>query len=123
MFAVLSDASKHALIDGSGMVRAAGAQQLELGSVFEVPMKMGMIRYRARNRVVEFESNRRVAWSNVNRAIWRYELEPSDGGTRVTETYVWGTSPFWPLLRLGGWTSRMRGAMERTLERLEKLVV
>ena len=32
--------------------------------------------------VVEFEEDRRIAWRHYGHHIWRYTLEPTDGGTR-----------------------------------------
>ena len=57
-------------------------------------MKMG-VPYSMVNTVVEFEENRRIAWQTrpdrfgqlVGGRIWRYELEPVDGGTLVRETW------------------------------------
>jgi hypothetical protein len=52
-------------------------------------MRIGLP-YLIRNTVVEFEENRRIAWRHFGRHIWRYELEPVEGGTLVTETFDWG---------------------------------
>ena len=58
-------------------------------------MKMG-VPYSVSNTVVEFEQDRRIAWQTVlagplgrflGGRIWRYELEPVDGGTKVTESW------------------------------------
>jgi len=40
-----------------------------------------------RNRVVEFEENRRIAWHHFAQFVWRYELEEVEGGTMVTESF------------------------------------
>ena len=43
---------------------------------------------RIRNRVVEFETDSRIAWRHFTANRWRYELAPTaDGGTTVTETF------------------------------------
>ena len=61
-----------------------------MGSTFGMSMKVG-IPYSMTNTVVEFEENRRIAWEprlsgkifhRFGGRIWRYELEPVDGGTR-----------------------------------------
>ncbi len=48
------------------------------------------------NTVIEFEQDRRIAWQTVlagplgrflGGRIWRYELEPVEGGTKVTESW------------------------------------
>ena len=58
-------------------------------------MHMGM-GYSMVNTVIEFEENRRIAWQAtmagflgrfVGGRIWRYELEPVEGGTRVRESW------------------------------------
>ena len=58
-------------------------------------MHMGM-GYTMVNTVIEFEENRRIAWKAtiagfmgrfVGGRIWRYELEPVEGGTRVRESW------------------------------------
>src|SRR5579871_6437121 len=98
IFALLADPAKHPLIDGSGTVRAAKtetAQHLELGSQFGMSMKLG-IPYSMVSTIVEYEPNRRIAWQSrpphifgrfTGGRIWRYELEPVDGGTRVRESW------------------------------------
>jgi hypothetical protein len=55
--------------------------------------------------------------------IWRYELEPVDGGTLVTETWDlsqerWTSKP----VVKATMSSSTRTNMERTLERIEALV-
>ena len=62
IFDVLSDPSKHSLIDGSGMLQGTSGQdqdhqRLALGATFGMGMKMVM-RYSTVNRVVEFEDDR-----------------------------------------------------------------
>jgi uncharacterized protein YndB with AHSA1/START domain len=89
VFAILADPHQHARIDGSGTVRGvvSGPDRLELGSTFGMSMRI-KAPYRIRNRVVEYEADRLIAWKHVGTHRWRYELEPTDdGGTRVTETW------------------------------------
>ena len=98
VFALLADPSRHREIDGSGTLRDAkgGSTRLALGSRFGMNMKAGAP-YVMVNEVVEFEADRRIAWqARPDRAwaakaiggrIWRYELEPRDGGTLVRETW------------------------------------
>jgi hypothetical protein len=135
IFGVLSDATRHSLIDGSGMLqgkRPDAPQRLALGTTFGMSMKMLHLPYSTVNRVVEFEENRRIAWQTgptgfmeklVAGRIWRYELEPEDGGTLVRES--WDITPDHQraLLKLGGiYSGKTRRDMERTLERLSTLV-
>ncbi len=139
IFGILSDASKHVLIDGSGMLQGLSGsnapngepEPLGLGSTFGMGMKMG-VRYTTRNRVVEFDPDRRIAWQTgpdgtwgrlVAGRIWRYELEPTNGGTLVRES--WDITPDHQrvLLKLGGiYSGKTRRNMEQTLARLDAVV-
>ena len=131
VFDLLADPRRHREIDGSGTVRDAveGPARLSQGAVFGMRMKAGA-GYSMTNTVVEFEEGRRIAWQPrptsslaamaIGGRIWRYELEPVEGGTRVRET--WDTSQErLPLLirPLAGITRRN---MTQTLERLEAAV-
>ena len=131
IFDLLADPRRHREIDGSGTVRDAveGPKRLSLGASFGMHMRVGAP-YTMTNTVVEFEEGRRIAWqprpSNALAArviggrIWRYELEPVQGGTLVRET--WDSSQervpplIWPLGPLNA-----RG-MSRTLGRLEAVM-
>lgn len=124
IFDILASPAGHAAIDGSGTVveaPAAGPARLQLGSRFGMSMKMG-VPYRIHNEVVEFEENRRIAWQHFGKHRWRYELEPVEGGTLVTETFDWSTSRFPKGIELMGYPTKHVPAMERTLERLERVV-
>ena len=106
--------------------------RLSLGATFAMSMKLGPVPYKVTNRVVEFETNRRIAWQTgpkgrlgayVAGRIWRYELEPVEGGTLVHET--WDITPDHQrvLLKLGDiWSGKVRRDMELTLARLDALV-
>ena len=96
IFALLADPSRHQDIDGSGSVHDAKnpPQRVKLGDTFGMAMKRG-VPYSTTNTVVEFEDDRRIAWKTgstgfvgkvLGGPIWRYELEPVDGGTLVRET-------------------------------------
>lgn len=122
IFAILADPRRHGEIDGSGMICRclAGPARLGLGSRFVMAMRLWGVPYRVRNRVVEFEENRLIAWRHFEPQRWRFEIEPTGTGTRVTETFDYGY--WWPagrlLLVLFGWPRRNRRAIARTLERL-----
>jgi uncharacterized protein YndB with AHSA1/START domain len=133
IFDLLADPSRHRDIDGSGTVRAAknGSERLALGSKFGMSMKMG-VPYSMVSEVIEFDENRRIAWQTKppvawgamlgGGRIWRYELEPVDGGTLVRES--------WDISQEAGLSKSLvaRGRkktlenMDKTLARIEALV-
>ncbi|HUP99263.1 MAG TPA: SRPBCC family protein [Aeromicrobium sp.] len=134
IFALLADANRHQDFDGSGTVKAAhddAPEKLHLGSKFGMNMRI-VAPYSMVSTVVEYDENKRIAWQPrpaypvVNRLaggrIWRYELEPVAGGTRVRESWdITHESIFTkPVVRQAA--GRTRDAMEKTLERLEQLV-
>jgi hypothetical protein len=123
IFAVLTDASLHPVIDGSGTVRRSrGTEEpLELGSKFGMNMRI-VVPYVISNTVVEYEADRVIAWRHVGRHRWRYELEPTDEGTMVTETFDWSTSLAPKVIEMVGYPARHEPTMERTLERLDAFV-
>ena len=131
IFSLLADASRHPDIDGSGTVKQAknAPQRLSLGATFGMSMKAG-IGYTMVNTVIEFEDNRRIAWQArppglVGRVaagrIWRYELEPVDGGTLVRESWDLSEDHQRRLLKLGGLPKKTEANMGKTLERIAEL--
>jgi hypothetical protein len=135
IFEVLSDATKHSQIDGSGMLQGKtpeAPERLALGTTFGMSMKMFRFPYATVNRVVEFETNKKIAWQTgptgamakyVAGRIWRYELDAVEGGTLVRES--WDITPDHQraLLKLGDiYSKKTRRDMERTLEHLSQLV-
>jgi uncharacterized protein YndB with AHSA1/START domain len=133
IFALLVDPARHREIDGSGTVRdpkSDGDQRLELGSQFGMSMHMGMP-YSMVSTVIEYEENRRLAWQTrgptplgrfVAGRVWRYELDPVDGGTRVRESWDITQESMLtkPLVRKGADVTRRN--MAATLERIEAVV-
>ena len=110
IFDLLADPAGHAEIDGGGTVKGArsGGRRLALGDRFGMDMHLG-VAYSTRNTVIELDENRLIAWQTtasgplgnvLGGRIWRYELEPVEGGTLVTET--------WDLSQ-EKWTSKPRG--------------
>jgi uncharacterized protein YndB with AHSA1/START domain len=126
IFDVLADPSMHHVIDGSGTVRGtrSDSRKLRLGDRFTTSMRIG-VPYLISNKVVELDEPRRIAWSHIAGWRWRYELEPVDGGTEVTETFD-GSTARTPVGRLYlermRWPARNRPNMEKTLARLDALV-
>ena len=123
VFALLADPRQHARIDGSGSVRGliTGPDRLSKGETFGVSMKLFGLPYKIRNKVVEFEPDRLIAWRHFGAHRWRYELEPTDAGTHVTET--WDCTRYDPAsfaaLRLLGFPERNRLGIAETLVRLK----
>jgi len=132
IFELLADPRRHHDIDGSGTVVKAkdgDPQRLALGSKFRMAMKVG-VPYSMVNTVVEFEDDRVIAWQTFppgsipaklfGGRIWRYELEPVDGGTRVRESWDYsGEQGLKFLLRRE--RDKTRANMEKTLARIEEL--
>jgi uncharacterized protein YndB with AHSA1/START domain len=120
VFALLTDPARHGEIDGSGMVQQARGEskRLELGSTFGMDMKMGLLPYRITNEVVEFEENRLIAWQHFGKHRWRYELEPVEGGTKVTESFDWSTAISPKAIELMGYPAKHQQNIEATLDRL-----
>ena len=122
VFALLADPHRHHEFDGSGTVRAAvsGPRRLAQGDRFGMRMRNGLP-YRVTNRVVEFEEDRRIGWCHPARAVWRYELEPVDGGTRVTETFDFRGSPLARAIELAGMHRGNAKSIRDTLRRLQQI--
>ena len=132
VFDLLADASRHTELDGSGQLRGVTPgvpERLSLGATFGMAMHMGM-GYTMTNTVIEFEENRRIAWQStiagilgrfVGGRIWRYELEPVDGGTRVRESWDISEDHQRIFLRHDKVTTATRDNITRSLARLEEL--
>ena len=132
IFDLLADASRHPEIDGSGTVKQAkpdAPRRLSLGATFGMSMKMG-IGYSMESTVIEFEDNRRIAWQSrppgflgrfAAGRIWRYELDPVEGGTRVRESWDLSQDHQRRLLKLGGLPDKTRLSMEKTLDRIAEI--
>jgi uncharacterized protein YndB with AHSA1/START domain len=133
IFRIVADAGRHPEIDGSGAVvkpKAGAPHELTLGATFGMSMKAG-VPYTMSNTVIEFEPDRRIAWKTVlsgflgrfiGGRIWRYELEPVDGGTLVRESWDISEDKQSTFLRRGKLPSITTDSMTKTLERLERIV-
>ena len=132
LFAIVADANRHPEIDGSGQVikvKPGTPQKLVLGSNFGMSMKMG-VPYSMSNTVVEFEQDRRIAWQTtfsgffgryIGGRVWRYQFEPVDGGTRVTESWDISQDKQGFFLRRGKLPVATSEGMSKTLARLATL--
>jgi hypothetical protein len=132
LFAVVADATRHPEIDGSGQLvkaKEGASHQLTLGSTFGMSMKMGLP-YSMSNTVVEFEQDRRIAWRTVQAGplgrflggrIWRYEFEPVEGATLVTESWDITRDKQAFLLKHHKVGQQTAAAMSKTLDRLAEI--
>ncbi|HEY1827675.1 MAG TPA: SRPBCC family protein [Acidimicrobiales bacterium] len=132
LFAIVSDASRHPEIDGSGSVVAlkSGAnEQLVMGSTFGMSMKLGLP-YSMFNTVIEYDKDRLIAWQTifsgplgrfVGGRIWRYTFEPADGGTKVTESWDISRDKQRFMLKMGPVAKQTTESMTKTLEKLATL--
>lgn len=123
IFALLADPRRHGEIDGSGTVQNArinAPERLSLDAKFGMDMKLG-VPYRITNTVVEFEEGRRIAWRHFGGHVWRWILEPVDGGTKVTEEFDWNRARSPLFLHLIKAPENNTKSIERTLENLVRL--
>ncbi|CAB4685863.1 unannotated protein [freshwater metagenome] len=122
IFDLLADPRRHGEIDGSGSIQSAqldAPERLSLNATFGMKMKIGFS-YKITNTVVEFEENKTIAWRHFGGHIWRYILEPADGGTKVTEQFDWNTSKSPLILKLRKSPQDNAKSIEKTLENLVK---
>jgi uncharacterized protein YndB with AHSA1/START domain len=135
IWALVADPRRHQDINGNDTVRDAFdvPERMSLGSTFGMNMDFGGA-YTMVSTVIEYDEGRRIAWQSRPSAggarwrqlfggrIWRYELEPVDGGTRVRES--------WDLTQEGKlgtrnvvWAYRRKTKqnMERTLDRIASI--
>jgi hypothetical protein len=132
IFRIVSDVGHHPEIDGSGAVvkpKGGVPGALTLGSTFGMSMKAG-VPYSMSNTVIEFEQDRRIAWKTVlsgflgryiGGRIWRYELEPVEGGTLVRESWDISQDKQSTFLRRGKLPSATADGMTKTLESLARI--
>lgn len=122
IFDLLADPHRHSEIDGSGSVLSAqinAPERLSLDATFGMQMKIGLS-YKITNTVVEFEEGKTIAWRHFGGHIWRYILEPVDGGTKVTEQFDWNKSKSPLILKLRKSPQDNAKSIEKTLENLVK---
>ncbi|HEX4222300.1 MAG TPA: SRPBCC family protein [Pseudonocardiaceae bacterium] len=102
IFAVLTDPQGHVAIDASGMLMdAEGDRVTALGDEFVVHMDREALgdvplgHYDVTVTIARFEADRAIAWTIAGTArpsighVYGYELEPTEGGTKVTSYYDW----------------------------------
>ena len=123
VWSVIASPAGHVEMDGSGTVKgvASGPVELVQGSTFRMKMQLG-VPYQLRSTVVEYEKHRLIAWAHFGKHRWRYELEPVDGGTCVTESFDWSTAISPRIIERLGYPTRHQANLAATLERLEAVV-
>ena len=122
VFDILADPWQHGSFDGSGSVRDArtGAPaRLHLGARFGMDMRI-VLPYRMTNTVVEFEEGSRIGWRHVGGHVWRYLLQPADGGTLVREEFDYSTNRAPLLLAAMRAIPNNERSIERTLDNLAR---
>lgn len=102
------------------------------GARFRGSNRSGLVRWSRLCEVVAAEPGREFAWrtlpSGLNRdsTIWRYELVPDAGGTRVTHSYRVDAPPRFPISVVMRLFLRhhadMRPQMRTSLERITAIV-
>ncbi|NBR98963.1 MAG: dimethyladenosine transferase [Actinobacteria bacterium] len=120
IFELLANPAMHAVIDGSGSVMAAkdaAPKRLSQGATFSMSMKRGAP-YKMTNTVVEFVEDKQIGWRHFGGHVWRYILEPTTGGTTVTEQFSYGTSKSPLTLKLAGYIKGNEKAIKQTLANL-----
>lgn len=107
VFAMLSDPREHRNTEPGDWVRDSwDAEQLtEVGQIFGMHMhsEQNDSPYEMLNEVFVLEQDRAIGWKPGRKDddgnfgaggwSWRYDLEPVDGGTKVTITYDWSGAP------------------------------
>lgn len=120
IFELLANPAMHAVIDGSGSVKAAkdaAPKRLSLNATFGMSMKKGAP-YKITNTVVEFTEDKQIAWRHFGGHIWRYILAPTAGGTNVTEQFSYGSAKSPLALKLAGYVRNNERDMRKTLDKL-----
>ena len=124
IFNLLAQPSMHRVIDGSDTVqdaRASGPERLSLGAKFGMDMKIGPVPYPMSSTVSRFDEYEVIEWHHWGKHRWRYELEPVDGGTMVTESFDWAPAIMPAVFyQMVGYPDRHRSSIDKTLERLAK---
>lgn len=119
IFDLLASPARHREIDGSDSVRdpIRAPERLYLGARFSMAMRI-VAPYRITNVVVEFDEPRRIAWRHFGGHVWRYILEPVDGGTLVTEQFDYATNRAPLFLAIMRAIPNNERSMRRTLDNL-----
>jgi hypothetical protein len=117
VFDFLRNPANHPAISGDESVKGSrvGSRSLQLGDRFGMRMRQFGVPYRITSKVTELEEGRRIAWRHLVGHTWRWELEPTDGGTRVTETFDMTTCRIPWALRSQGYPGGHEGNVARSV--------
>lgn len=149
IFDFLAQPANHPRLDGSDTLRGTldAPDRLARGATFTMNMQQSRFAYASHNQVVEWEPNVLLTWETTGRwhghrtvggQWWRWQLLPTpdaanssatsegDGAspsTLVRHSYLWGKARL-PILTIAlpRYPTRMRVAMQQSLERLELLL-
>ena len=106
----------------------AGFERCELGAEFTNRNREGELEWTTHGTIVRYDAERVIAFRiTENWVIWSFHLEPTDGGTALTERReapdgISDLSLEWTDAFLGGqtpFTEIMRAGMRQTLERIK----
>jgi len=107
-------------------VRLLGAKRPGLGVRMVGLNRRGLAVWPTLSRIVRFDPGRAVAWkTRESGATWTYELEPAEGGTRLTgrrdlAAYTTLTRVAAPLIGgAGGHDRELAAGIRTTLERIK----
>ena len=102
IFAILRDPQGHVAIDASGMLQdATGEPAGAVGDEFVVHMDREALndyplgKYDVTIEITAYEQDREIAWTIHGQIkpsighVYGYRLEPTEGGTLVTQYYDW----------------------------------
>ena len=102
IFAIVSSPEGHVKIDASGMLMSStGDPATKVGDTFVIHMDREALNdyplglYDVTVEIVTFEQDREVAWTIIGQIkpqighVYGYRLEPTEGGTLVTQYYDW----------------------------------
>ena len=101
IFALLASPAGHVAIDSSGMLQSfTGDPAKAVGDEFVIHMDRESLndfpelgKYDVTVLITTYEQDREIAWTPTGRLnlnhIYGYRLEPTDGGTLVTQYYDW----------------------------------
>ena len=123
IFNLLANPRRHHEIDGSGSVQAAeldAPERLSLNAKFGMKMKI-VVPYKMLNTVVEFDEGACIGWRHFGGHVWRYILEPVDGGTKVTEQFDMNTSKSQLMMKLTNAAENNGKNIEKTLANLVRV--